>query len=67
MAFCVKILSIIRHPLSENKDAVPWYPVIIVTIVLTMLDVFFLFITSSRDPGIVPRNKKPPECDETLK
>ncbi|KAL0339849.1 UNVERIFIED_CONTAM: putative protein S-acyltransferase 4 [Sesamum radiatum] len=66
MAFCVKILSIIRHPLSENKDAVPWYPVIIVTIVLTMLDVFFLFITSSRDPGIVPRNKKPPECDETI-
>ncbi|KAL0383370.1 UNVERIFIED_CONTAM: putative protein S-acyltransferase 4 [Sesamum calycinum] len=55
MAFCVKILSIIRHPLSENKDAVPWYP-----------DVFFLFITSSRDPGIVPRNKKPPECDETI-
>ncbi|XP_011070038.1 probable protein S-acyltransferase 4 [Sesamum indicum] len=66
VAFCVKILSIIRHPLSENKDAVPWYSVIIVTIVLTMLDVFFLFITSSRDPGIVPRNKKPPECDETI-
>ncbi|KAL0404732.1 UNVERIFIED_CONTAM: putative protein S-acyltransferase 4 [Sesamum radiatum] len=64
VAFCVKIVSLNRHPLSENKDAVPWYPVIIVTIVLTMLDVFFLFITSSRDPGIVPRNKKPPECDE---
>ncbi|KAK4404683.1 putative protein S-acyltransferase 4 [Sesamum angolense] len=40
MAFCVKILSIIRHPLSENKDAVPWYPVIIVTIVLTMLTTY---------------------------
>ncbi|KAK4412764.1 putative protein S-acyltransferase 4 [Sesamum alatum] len=66
VAFCVKILSIIRHQLSENKNAVPWYPIIIVAIVLTMLDVFFLFITSSRDPGIIPRNKKPPECDETI-
>lgn len=31
-----------------------------------MQDIFFLFLTSSRDPGIVPRNKKPPECDETV-
>lgn len=29
-------------------------------------DIFFLFLTSSRDPGIVPRNSKPPECDETI-
>ncbi|CAI9779600.1 unnamed protein product [Fraxinus pennsylvanica] len=26
----------------------------------------FLFLTSSRDPGIVPRNSSPPECDETF-
>lgn len=29
-------------------------------------DVFFLFLTSSRDPGIVPRNTRPPECDDTF-
>lgn len=29
-------------------------------------DIFFLFLASSRDPGIVPRNKRPPECDETI-
>ena len=26
----------------------------------------FLFVTSSRDPGIVPRNSKPPELDEAF-
>lgn len=29
-------------------------------------DVVFLFLTSSRDPGIVPRNTRPPECDDTF-
>ncbi|GJW90391.1 probable protein S-acyltransferase 4 isoform X2 [Tanacetum coccineum] len=28
-------------------------------------DIIFLFMTSSRDPGIVPRNTSPPEPDET--
>ncbi|KAF6151891.1 hypothetical protein GIB67_010465 [Kingdonia uniflora] len=29
-----------------------------------MQDLMFLFLTSSRDPGIVPRNSLPPESDE---
>ncbi|KAG5552744.1 hypothetical protein RHGRI_010743 [Rhododendron griersonianum] len=29
-----------------------------------MQDLTFLFLTSSRDPGIVPRNSRPPESDE---
>lgn len=29
-------------------------------------DIFFLFLTSSRDPGIIPRNTKAPEYDETF-
>lgn len=66
IAFCVKILFITRQQLRENKNAVPWYAVLVVAIVLIMLDIFFLFLTSSRDPGIVPRNSKPPECDETI-
>ncbi|KAL9154898.1 hypothetical protein ABFS82_10G147500 [Erythranthe guttata] len=67
IAFCIKILFVIKHHLRENKnDVVPWYPVLAVAIVLTILDIFFLFLTSSRDPGIVPRNTKPPECDEAF-
>ncbi|KAG8496928.1 hypothetical protein CXB51_008155 [Gossypium anomalum] len=30
------------------------------------MDLLFLFFTSGRDPGILPRNSKPPESDETL-
>ncbi|KAK4481795.1 hypothetical protein RD792_012706 [Penstemon davidsonii] len=56
LAFCIKIVFIITHPLKENKIVTPWYPILIVAIVLTILDIFFLFLTSSRDPGIVPRN-----------
>lgn len=29
-----------------------------------MQDFTFLFLTSGRDPGIIPRNTKPPESDE---
>ncbi|PIN21116.1 DHHC-type Zn-finger protein [Handroanthus impetiginosus] len=66
LGFCIKILIIIRHQMREHKSVVPWYPILIVAIVLTFLDIYFLFLTSSRDPGIVPRNTKPPECDETF-
>ncbi|KAG8372215.1 hypothetical protein BUALT_Bualt12G0043300 [Buddleja alternifolia] len=66
LAFCIKILIVIKHELKEHKNAVPWYPVLVVAIVLTMLDIFFLFLTSSRDPGIVPRSLKPPESDESI-
>ncbi|KAF9597293.1 hypothetical protein IFM89_016434 [Coptis chinensis] len=31
----------------------------------TLQDLMFLFLTSGRDPGIVPRNSRPPEPDET--
>lgn len=37
IAFCLKIVFTIRNQLRENKNAVPWYPVLIVAIVLTML------------------------------
>ncbi|CAA2961248.1 probable S-acyltransferase 1 [Olea europaea subsp. europaea] len=64
LGFCIKIFSIIKH--QEYKHAMYWYSVLIVAIVLTILDIMFLFLTSSRDPGIVPRNSRPPECDETF-
>lgn len=66
LAFCGKILSIIRNQIKEDKPVVYWYPILVVAIALTVLDVFFLFLTSSRDPGIVPRNTRPPECDDTF-
>ncbi|PIN18870.1 DHHC-type Zn-finger protein [Handroanthus impetiginosus] len=66
IVFCVKISSIIKHQIRENKSAAPWYPVLVVAIGLTILDICFLLLTSSRDPGIVPRNTKPPEFDETM-
>ncbi|CAA0812893.1 Probable protein S-acyltransferase 4 [Striga hermonthica] len=66
IGFCIKILFIIRNQLRENKNAFPWYSVLIVAVLLTVLDIFFLFLTASRDPGIVPRNNKPPEFDEAI-
>ncbi|XP_066306159.1 probable protein S-acyltransferase 4 [Miscanthus floridulus] len=39
-------------------------PVLLSTILLGLSDLAFLFLTSSRDPGIVPRNARPPEQAE---
>ncbi|KAL2534914.1 putative protein S-acyltransferase 4 [Abeliophyllum distichum] len=64
IGFFIKIFYIIKH--QENKNAMHWYSVLIVGLVLTILDIMFLFLTSSRDPGIVPRNSRPPEFDETF-
>ncbi|KAL6530610.1 putative protein S-acyltransferase 4 [Orobanche minor] len=66
IAFCIKILFNIRHQLRENKSAAPWYPILIVALVLTVLDIFFLLLTASRDPGIIRRNTNPPDSDEAI-
>ncbi|CAA3030812.1 probable S-acyltransferase 1 [Olea europaea subsp. europaea] len=66
IAFCIRIFLIIRQRIIENKDAIPWYSVLTVGIVLTVLDMLLLFLTSCRDPGIISRNTTPPECDETV-
>ncbi|XP_010525441.1 PREDICTED: probable protein S-acyltransferase 4 [Tarenaya hassleriana] len=62
--FCVKMYMKINDPLTKNADRC--IPVLAVTWILTFLDIFFLFMTSGRDPGIVPRNLRPPESDEML-
>ncbi|KAM3339286.1 putative protein S-acyltransferase 1 isoform X1 [Capsicum galapagoense] len=66
LAFCIKVSCVIRHRIKEHKDAGPWYPILVIGVVLTIMDIVFLFLTSSRDPGIVPRNTTPPESDETF-
>ncbi|XP_010036410.2 probable protein S-acyltransferase 1 isoform X1 [Eucalyptus grandis] len=59
ITFCIKMLLLIGevNPLFG-------YIVLIVGLVLTVLDFIFLFLTSGRDPGIIPRNSQPPESDE---
>ncbi|KAF0917461.1 hypothetical protein E2562_020577 [Oryza meyeriana var. granulata] len=48
---------------SSSEKQVLGIPVLIATIVLGLADMAFLLLTSSRDPGIVPRNARPlSEC-----
>ncbi|WOG91040.1 hypothetical protein DCAR_0310288 [Daucus carota subsp. sativus] len=59
LVFCVKVyVDKVRHHANH------WYPILIIGAGLTVLDMIFLFITSSRDPGIVPRSSNPPESDD---
>ncbi|KAL7097606.1 hypothetical protein ACP275_10G155300 [Erythranthe tilingii] len=37
--------------------------VLIVGLLLTVLDLIFLYMTAARNPGIVPRNTRPPEAE----
>ncbi|KAF7145969.1 hypothetical protein RHSIM_Rhsim04G0118900 [Rhododendron simsii] len=60
IAFCTKIYCNV----NKGKDDSWGYVVMVVGSILTILDLTFLFLTSSRDPGIVPRNSRPPESDE---
>ncbi|KAM7505179.1 hypothetical protein LguiB_004083 [Lonicera macranthoides] len=61
ITFCIRMLVRI-----EEHDPLYGYGVLITGCVLTFLDLLFLFMTSSRNPGIVPRNKRPPESEESL-
>ncbi|CAA7060533.1 unnamed protein product [Microthlaspi erraticum] len=55
ITFCIRMAILIRqrHPLFHLL-------ILIGAIILTILDFTFLFLTSSRDPGIIPRNKEAP-------
>ncbi|KAL6219541.1 hypothetical protein ACLB2K_007300 [Fragaria x ananassa] len=56
LTFCIRML-VTRH--QAHYD----YPVFTAGLLLTVLDFIFLFLTSGRDPGIIPRNSRPPESD----
>nr|TKS09775.1 hypothetical protein D5086_0000088760 [Populus alba] len=62
IAFCIKVYYKIVDEGSVNAR---WYPVLVVGSILTVLTLVFLFLTSFRDPGIVCRNTRPTESDET--
>lgn len=59
LTFCIRMVVTIKGD-QPRYD----YPVLVAGLVLTVLDFTFLFLTSGRDPGIIPRNSRPPESDE---
>ncbi|XP_018492478.2 probable protein S-acyltransferase 4 [Raphanus sativus] len=62
VTFLVKMyLKMEDHRTRHPKLSIP---ILAVCWILTLLDIFFLFMTSGRDPGIVPRSLKPPESDD---
>ncbi|KAI3870427.1 hypothetical protein MKX03_012706 [Papaver bracteatum] len=61
ITFCIQCISKI-----EEHDRILGYPVFIVGATITILDLVFLFLTSGRDPGIVPRNLQPPESEDSF-
>ncbi|KAL3841120.1 hypothetical protein ACJIZ3_025711 [Penstemon smallii] len=58
LTFCIKMLM--RMP---NVDFLYGHVVLIVGVILLVLDLTFLFMTSARNPGIVPRNSCPPDLE----
>ncbi|KAI6673637.1 hypothetical protein NL676_001543 [Syzygium grande] len=59
IAFCMRAHSRINdHPYA--------LPALIGGLIIAVLDLIFLFVASARDPGIVPRNSKPPESDDAF-
>ncbi|KAF8102090.1 hypothetical protein N665_0201s0377 [Sinapis alba] len=59
VTFLIKMYLKMEDPRTKHSKLS--IPILAVCWILTLLDIFFLFMTSSRDPGIVPRNLKPPE------
>ncbi|KAL5226280.1 hypothetical protein ABZP36_014545 [Zizania latifolia] len=58
IGLCCQCITKISSSGSEKQ--VLGFPVLIATVVLGLADLAFLLLTSSRDPGIVPRNSRPP-------
>ncbi|XP_068490872.1 protein S-acyltransferase 8-like isoform X2 [Phaseolus vulgaris] len=56
--FCVCVASHLRHEFSSYNSG---YAILAVAILFTIHVLVVLFLTSSGDPGIVPRNSHPPE------
>ncbi|KAJ6305351.1 hypothetical protein OIU78_020816 [Salix suchowensis] len=56
--FCT---TVARNLLHEFPTYNPAYVILVVTILYTISVLVLLFLTSARDPGLVPRNSNPPE------
>lgn len=73
IAFCFQVIEkIYIHEAQEGKQGghahrhILCFPVLVVGLIITMANLVFLFLTSGRDPGIVPRNARPIESDEAF-
>ncbi|XP_020571152.1 probable protein S-acyltransferase 1 isoform X2 [Phalaenopsis equestris] len=70
ITFCYQITSKIRNRERLHEDLIGdthqvlGLPVLIVTLILVIADLTFLLLTSSRDPGIVPRNANSMDSSE---
>ncbi|KAK7270420.1 hypothetical protein RIF29_23537 [Crotalaria pallida] len=56
--FCEFVANHLRHEFSSYNSG---YAILVVAILFTLYVLVLLFITSSSDPGIIPRNAHPPE------
>ncbi|XP_075503297.1 putative protein S-acyltransferase 1 [Primulina tabacum] len=61
LTFCVKMLLRIQAVNCRYGHIV-----VIVGFLIAILDLIFLFMTSARNPGIIPRNSRPPDSDDSL-
>ncbi|KAJ4970377.1 hypothetical protein NE237_003476 [Protea cynaroides] len=63
VTFCSKVFTKVRGAEEHSNQLRFWYPVLVIGLIVTFLDLMFLLLTSGRDPGIVPRQSRPPESD----